>query len=73
MPARKNRRKAKGTMDPRGIRAKISIAFDEPIFDRINRLAAHHNTSFAQQVRALVEWGFWASEGTTARPVRSEP
>lgn len=42
---------------------RIVVAFDEETFAEIRKQAADGQTSFAAQVRLLVEWGLLAAEG----------
>lgn len=36
---------------------RVVVSFDDETFDQIRRRAVNENTSFAEQVRVLVEWG----------------
>jgi hypothetical protein len=51
--ARGNRRGRVGRSDP----TQISIRFDDLTFETIRERAKTEKTSFAEQVRTLVEWG----------------
>lgn len=41
----------------RGCMKRIVVSFDDETFEVIRQRAATHRTSFAEQVRQLVEWG----------------
>lgn len=66
-----------GIKRPAGRRG-IIVEFDEGTFEHIRRRALNQTTSFAEQVRMLVEWGLesvkparpLAASDTTATPVR---
>lgn len=54
---------AKGVVDPRDpTRRQIVVAFDGDVFDQVRKRAVKEKTSFAEQVRLLVEWGLEADE-----------
>jgi len=57
--AQGNRRGRVGRSDP----PQISIRFDDLTFETIRERAKVENTSFAEQVRTLVEWGLDSSLG----------
>lgn len=38
-------------------RRRIIIEFDNEMFDEIRQRAIKHHTTFAEQVRTLVQWG----------------
>lgn len=38
-------------------RSRVVIAFDDEMFTKVQKLAQCEGTSFAEQVRCLVEWG----------------
>jgi hypothetical protein len=41
---------------------RIVVAFDEETFAQVRDRSVKHKTSFAEQVRLLVEWGMMAKE-----------
>lgn len=43
-----------------GVLRRIMVAFDDETFDRLRQMAARDQSSFAEQVRLLVEWGLEA-------------
>lgn len=51
--------RAKGVVKghSKGSHKRIVVAFPPDTFDTINKLAVRSSTSFAEQVRMLVEWG----------------
>lgn len=51
---------AKGVL--RAGHRRLVVAFDDEQFDRLRQRAQRENTSVAEQVRLLVEWGFEADE-----------
>jgi hypothetical protein len=52
---------ARGTQDPRFPgRLQVVVSFDHDDFEVIRQRAIAQNTSFAEQVRILVEWGLEA-------------
>jgi hypothetical protein len=57
-PAKRRKCAAKGEWRPGGKR--IVILFDHETFKQINDRATVADTSFAEQVRLLVEWGLEA-------------
>lgn len=55
---RRSDKVANGVPDPRQPgRVQIVVAFDPDTFGEIRERAIRCNTSFAEQVRLLVEWG----------------
>jgi len=42
---------------PRTDRVGITISFEKEMFNILNQRAATQRTSFAEQVRILIEWG----------------
>lgn len=54
---------ARGTPDPRmPSRVQVVCAFDQDTFREIRERALAQGTSFAEQVRLLVEWGLMDAE-----------
>ena len=52
---------ARGHGSHKGYR-RIVVSFDEETFDAVRKLAESTGTSFAEQVRLLVEWGLEAEK-----------
>jgi hypothetical protein len=50
----------KGHKQPRKLKLGLVCYFDPDQFDEIRTRATKHGTSFSEQVRLLVEWGFEA-------------
>ena len=59
IPARGSIHKGKGRPPLEG-RRRTMIAFDDDQFEEIRQRAIKEQTSFAAQVRCLVEWGLEA-------------
>jgi hypothetical protein len=51
------RRSSAGSPEHYADLRRIMVAFDEQTFQEIRMLAIERQTSFAEQVRLLVEWG----------------
>ncbi len=58
-PAGGTTRNGKDGRSPAGQR-RIGVWFDSPTFEEIRQRAVKEKTSFAEQVRLLVEWGLEA-------------
>jgi len=54
---RRTRPEIIGRGNDRGFLRRIVIGFDDETFDAIRHRAIAQKTSFAEQVRQLVEWG----------------
>ena len=59
IPAKGSTHKGKGRPQLNG-RRRTMIAFDDDQFEEIRQRAVWGKTSFAEQVRILVEWGLEA-------------
>ena len=58
-PSRVAKGVAQGVSDKPGLK-RVVCAFDEETFDQVRARAIAQNTSFAEQVRQLVDWGLEA-------------
>lgn len=61
-----NRRSSLGAPEHYAGLRRIVVAFDEETFGEVRERATDNRTSFAEQVRILVEWGLEA-----AKPARA--
>lgn len=52
------------TRHPLQASPRIVVSFDEETFSTVRKRAVIHKTSFAEQVRLLVEWGLEADRAS---------